>query len=107
MSIELLTRTPTPLTLSSLPPPYIVTLSPPSSQPRRFIARRHSSTWDNRQLPCYYAGSSQGGPLGEIESPHLRDSVIEGSYRDYILSGLFETQFQFTRFDTSECTNQV
>lgn len=95
-----------PLTSNTLPSPYILTLSPPSSPPRQFLARLYVNTWDKRDVQCYYAGSSQGGPLGELESPHLRDSVIEGRYTHYIMDGLFETEFQYTRFDTRECTSQ-
>lgn len=106
MTIEPFVTTTTPLTLISLPPPYTVTLSPPSSHPRQFLARLHSNTWDKRGEVCYYAGSAQGGALGQIESPHLRDSVIEGRYTDYIMGSLFETQFPYTRFDSSECPPQ-
>ena len=99
-----LVTTVTPLILSSLPPPYVLTLSPPTSPPRQFLARLYTNTWDKRGAQCYYAGSAQGGPLGELESPHLRDPVIEGRYTEYIMRGLFETQFPYTRFDSSECS---
>ena len=82
---------------------HTVTVSPPSGAQRRFLARLHSATWDKRSLPCYYAGSSQGGQLGEMESPHLQDPVIEGRYTEYIVTGLFETHFMYSRFDTDQC----
>ena len=100
------TTTPASLTLDSLPPPYILTLSPPLSRPRQFIARLYSNTWDKRGRECFYAGSAQGGPLGELESPQLRDSVIEGRYTDYRVNTLFDTEFTYTQFNSRECTNQ-
>ena len=105
ITISPTTMATTPLTPNPLPPPYILTLSPPLPSPQRqFIARLYTNTWDKRGSECYYAGSAQGGPLGELESPHLRDSVIEGRYTDYIVSSLFETQFKYSRFDTNRCT---
>lgn len=82
---------------------HVVTVSPPLGAQRRFLARLHSATWDKRSLPCYYAGSSQGGHLGEMESPHLQDPVIEGRYTEYSMAGLFETNFVHSRFDRDQC----
>ena len=76
------------------------------SRPRQFIARLYSNTWDKRGKECYYAGSAQGGPLGEIESPQLRDSVIEGRYTDYIVDSLFDSEFLYTQFDSRECITE-
>ena len=105
ITISPITSSTTPLTSNSLPPPYILTLSPPSPTPQRqFIGRLYYNTWDKRGSECFYAGSGQGGPLGELESPQLRDSVIEGTYTDYIVSSLFETEFEYSRFDSSQCT---
>lgn len=107
ITISPITSSTTPLTSNSLPPPYILTLSPPSPSPeRQFLARLYSNTWDKRGSECFYAGSAQGGPLGELESPQLRDSVIEGRYTDYIVSSLFGTEFQYSRFDSNQCTSQ-
>ena len=58
-------------------------------------------TWDVRDELCFYAGSNQGGPIREIEEPN--DSVIEGSYEDYRVQGLFSTQFVYAQFDDSMC----
>lgn len=33
-----------------------------------------------------------------------QDSVIEGSYKDYRLGGLFATQFIYSHFDDELCT---
>lgn len=79
---------------------YVITVEVPSGHQRRFVAELFQRTWD-RSVPCYYAGSSQGGPLKEFERP--RDSVIEGRYTDYQVNGLHETNFTYSRFDDRLC----
>ena len=58
-------------------------------------------TWDARSTPCFYAGSSQGGPLAEFENH--RDSVIEGRYTDYRVNGFHDTKFAYSQFDDQLC----
>ena len=65
------------------------------------MGERFQRTWDARSIPCFYAGSSQGGPLAEFESP--RDSVIEGRYSDYQVNGFHDTNFAYSRFDDQLC----
>ena len=52
--------------------------------------------------PCYYVGSSQGGRTGEREE---NESVIEGRYTDYQVSGLFDDDFAYSQFERERCTD--
>ena len=45
-------------------------------------------------------GNSQGGPE---RSRNPMNSVIEGSYSQYIVDGLFDTEFEYERFDENAC----
>lgn len=50
---------------------------------------------------CLYAGNNQGGNVFEVERPN--DSLIEGSYKDYIVSSIFASDFKFNRFLYGNC----
>ena len=63
-----------------------------SGEQRRFFAHLYGCTWDQKQKPCLYAGSSQGGRPMEV--PSLRGSVIEGHYKDYIVDEFMEPKFE-------------
>ena len=80
---------------------YEITIDHPSAPPRTFVSELYHRTWEGTRAPCYYAGSSQGGPLNEFDAP--RDSVIQGRYSDYRVDGLYETDFSYSRFDSSLC----
>lgn len=82
---------------------YLISIAPPSAHGRVFIGELHRRSWDLSLQPCLYVGSSQGGPLSDIPGP--RDSVIEGRYTDYKVSGLLTTSFQFSQFDSSFCSS--
>ncbi len=71
------------------------------SAPRRFLAELYNRRWDKSQYPCYYAGNGQGGRSGEAAA--VDDSVIQGRYSDYITTGIFEPEFQYSTFDTTLC----
>lgn len=60
------------------------------------------TSWDAQKTPCFYAGDSQGGHLYEVESPN--DSLIEGTYTDYIVDNLFSTDYLFSKFNETYCT---
>ena len=47
--------------------------------------------------PCLYAGSAQGGKAD------FGDSVIQGLYTDYTLDGPFDTNYQYSKFDSNLC----
>ena len=47
-----------------------------------------------------YVGNSQGGPSGEFFN-QLSGSVIEGSYKDYMVEGIFDTEFKYSRIEGS------
>lgn len=83
---------------------YAVTISPPlEKQARTFVAELYTFTWEPRQQVCFYAGNIQGGRLAEITDENFNDPVIEGSYKDYIVGGLFEHEFVYSRFNGSMC----
>ena len=99
----------TPYT-GALPPdlepwrPYyrVVTVTPGDGSPQRtFLAERFGRRWDNSRVTCFYAGDSQGGRSGEAADPD--DSVIEGTYRDYRVAGLFEYEFTYSQFENNRC----
>ena len=56
-------------------------------------------TWEFESKKCLYVGNRQGGPIGEVEDPN--DSVIEGSYQDYVTGGAFMTKFTYAVFKES------
>ena len=74
----------------------LVTVRPPNSEVRMFLADRFARTWTNSPGPCFYAGNGQGGPYGGDgpDSP-----VIQGRYSDYQVDGLFEEDFVYAEFD--------
>ena len=81
---------------------YVVTVAPADGSPlRSFLAEQHFSAWENRPGPCLYAGNAQGGWSGEVNG--LNNPVIQGSYKDYIVNGLFETDFTYSRFEEQSC----
>ena len=85
---------------------YTVIVNPDDSSARSFIAEVYSRTWDKRQESCLYAGNSQGGSYSEIQDPSLpADSVIQGSFRDYRTTGLYATQWTYSKFEAEACQN--
>lgn len=60
---------------------YIVAINYLSSPPRSFVGLLSSVTWEFERRPCMYAGNSQAGPIGNVDTPN--DSVIEGDYTQY------------------------
>ena len=70
---------------------------------RHFIAELHHRTWDKTPEQCYYTGDSQGGHSGLVVSPD--DSVIEGNYKEYILDGLFATDYRYGQYEEENCAN--
>jgi len=73
----------------------------PNSPPRSFIAEQHPATWDGKRMQCLYAGNAQGGPINEVDIPN--DYVIEGTYKDYEISGLFGSDFRYSQFADDQC----
>ena len=66
---------------------------------RTFVGLRMPVTWEFENRICYYVGNIQGGVVTEAAS----DSVIEGLYTDYLVPSLFETHYEFSRFDEGLC----
>jgi len=82
---------------------YIVTVSHPDSESRRFLATFLPRTWERgSKRPCLYAGNSQAGQTDELLS--INDPVIEGRYVDYQLDSPFATEFEYSHFDETMCT---
>ena len=74
---------------------YSVTVAYPGAPERTFIANYGKRDWlDGR--PCLYAGNSNGGPVAEVKGS---GSVIEGRYSNYEVDGLFDTDFQFSKYN--------
>ena len=74
---------------------YSITASYPGAPERTFIADYGKRDWlDNR--PCLYAGNRNGGPIWEVKGS---SSVIEGKASDYKVDGLFDTDFQFSKYN--------
>ena len=82
--------------------PYRVTVDPPHTESRTFVADLYHRVWDLTIRPCLYAGNSQGGPISEIEND---DSVIEGEYFNYEVSdGIFGVSFDYNRLESRPCS---
>ena len=77
---------------------YAVTVNTPAGATRRFFAWKLPRTWDKKSQTCLYAGDSQGYVPYEVTS--LSGSVIEGTYAEYIVSGLFATDYKYEMFDS-------
>ena len=75
---------------------YTVNVKPPSSPMRSFVGYIHDVTWEWKRKHCLYVGDRQGGPAGEVLND---DSVIEGTYRDYIIDTAYGTDYKFDVFD--------
>jgi len=73
----------------------------PTSTSRTFIAELHPATWDRKRMQCLYAGSAQGEAINEVNVPN--DHVIEGTYDDYEVSGLFDSDFKYNQFQEDQC----
>ena len=79
---------------------FNVTVDHPQAPARTFIADLYHRTWDKTLKPCLYSGNSQGGPISEA----MGDSVIEGEYFEYEVTGtVFGQTFKFNRFDPRNC----
>jgi len=52
-------------------PYYSVMITPADGEARVFISNPYPRTWDLSKVPCLYAGSSQGGTLGEFGTVYL------------------------------------
>lgn len=76
--------------------PYIELYDEGHDRHRIFPAFFYDLVWDHSYDGCYYAGNSQGGPE---RSRDPINSVIEGTYSNYIMDGLFDTEFEYDRFD--------
>ena len=70
---------------------YSVMVYPADGVVQKFIGKRHRAQSNN--APCFYAVTSQGGRLGELD-----DSVIEGYYTQYMVASLFSSQFKYSQF---------
>ena len=63
-------------------------------------AFKYNLTWDYEIKTCYYVGNNQGGPE---RSHNPVESVIEGVFTQYKTTSLFDTSFDFSVFDESQC----
>ena len=82
--------------ITPAPDHYAVTVNAPG-ETRRFFAWKHSRTWDMEGVSCLYSGNVQGGPLYEVTS--ISDPVIQGTYTDYTVSGLFHSEYRYAKFN--------
>ena len=81
---------------------------PPPAKNRTTWAEVYKSTWTQQGVPaipnssCLFVGSPQGGAW-----PSTFDTVIEGTWQDYITDSLFETAWSYSRFTTANCGKGV
>lgn len=78
---------------------YEVTVQYPGSPPRTFLGDLRQLTWEQRPVPCLYAGNSFGGRIAEAPA---FDGVIEGSYKNYKVASIFDHNFIFNKY-RSDC----
>ena len=79
---------------------YIELYETGNAKYRRLPYFKYDLTWDHTKTTCYYVGNKQGGSEDSHDSV---ESVIEGDYSMYSTGSLFETNFEFTRFDETTC----
>ena len=79
--------------------PIVVNVKHLQAQPRSFLADHYGHVWNGSPKPCLYAGSSQGGPISDVEP---NDSVIEGNYLEHEASSLFDYQFKYNWLNTNK-----
>lgn len=85
---------------------YAITVSSLSGtemEARTFVAELYTFTWETRNELCFYAGNTQGGRQREITDKRFNDPVIEGSYKDYRVDGLFGHNFAYSQFSADMC----
>ena len=80
---------------------YAITVNHPRAPSRTFVGRLYDMTWEFRPTHCLYVGNRQAGPISEVTDPN--DSVIQGSYEDYRVSGLFDTSYAYSVFNSTQC----
>ena len=85
--------------ISPAPGHYAVTVNV-NGDTRRFFAWKAPRTWDRKSMNCLYSGDAQGGVLYEVTS--LSGSVIEGTYKEYRVSSLFDPEYKYEMFG-SQC----
>ena len=74
---------------------YMITIFYPGAPKRTFVADYGDRDWYNNRH-CLYAGDREGGKSGEVSG---YDSVIQGKSSDYIVDGLFSTDFEFSKYN--------
>ena len=79
----------------------VLEINHPNTNKRLVPAWLVPVTWKPGHTSCLYAGDSEGGRISEIKHP--KDSLIEGSYHNYVVSNLFATDFLYNQFDTTLC----
>lgn len=84
---------------------FTVTVNYPGQDPRQFIAWLIFPSWElERHLYCLYAGDTHAGNVYEVPQNVAENGpVIEGVYSDYIVASQFETDFDLSHFDSSQC----
>ena len=84
---------------------FVVTINYPGQDARQFIAWLLFPSWESeRNLYCLYAGDANAGHVYEVPGNVAENGpVIEGVYSDYKVDSQFETDFNFTHFDSSQC----
>lgn len=84
---------------------FAVTINYPGQDPRQFIAWLTYPSWEpERHLYCLYAGNANAGTISEVpRGVAANGPVIEGGKDKYIVSSQFETDFDLSHFDPSQC----
>jgi len=81
---------------------YNVTIQPANGAPMRYLQGiYYPITWESTKEPCIYLANSQGGRSGM--NPNIDDPLIQGSYKDYQMGSLFDTEYEYGEWE-SDCT---
>ena len=82
----------------------IIMYPPGAARNRTMLAQVHETTWTQNGVPaiprskCLFVGSQQAGAW-----PSNYDSVIEGTWQDYITGHLFNTTWTYKRYKEATC----
>lgn len=71
-----------------------------SGEARSFVSLLYARPGEI-MLPCLFTGDRQGGATNAFDDPN--DSVLQGSFEDYEVSDLFDTNFKFSVFNSTIC----
>jgi len=84
-------------------PHYAIRVNSTFGDTRSFVGELYERPWEI-MLPCLFTGNRQGDATNAFSDPN--DSIIQGSFEDYIVGNLFSTDFTFSTFNSVACTKK-